>query len=103
MAVEIRLRRDTNLPALAEVLVRVHIRNGYPVEGVADKGLLAIGGSPPELSAGTSSRCRSGQHQVMACAAEPLLDLRRAEPSRQDDLGQFGAVSASPDPDLSDT
>jgi GNAT superfamily N-acetyltransferase len=35
-AVIIRPRRDDDLPALADVLVRVHTIDGYPVEGVAD-------------------------------------------------------------------
>lgn len=34
--VVIRRRRDADLPALAEVLVRVHALDGYPVEGVSD-------------------------------------------------------------------
>lgn len=36
MSVEVRERRDADLAALAEVLVRVHEQDGYPVEGVAD-------------------------------------------------------------------
>ncbi|MGL5826087.1 MAG: GNAT family N-acetyltransferase [Nocardioides sp.] len=32
----IRERRDTDLPNLANVLVEVHQRDGYPVEGVGD-------------------------------------------------------------------
>jgi GNAT superfamily N-acetyltransferase len=35
-AVIIRPRRDNDLPALADVLVRVHTVDGYPVEGVTD-------------------------------------------------------------------
>lgn len=33
---EIRERRDSDIPALAEVLIAVHEKDGYPVEGVAD-------------------------------------------------------------------
>ena len=33
---EIRPRRDSDLPSLARLLVEVHERDGYPVEGVAD-------------------------------------------------------------------
>lgn len=36
MTVEIRPRATSDLPALAAVLVRVHNKDGYPVEGVAD-------------------------------------------------------------------
>lgn len=36
MTNEIRERRDDDLPALARALVRVHARDRYPVEGVAD-------------------------------------------------------------------
>lgn len=44
--IEVRPRRDEDLPALGEVLVRVHQRDGYPVEGVADPiGWL----TPPNL------------------------------------------------------
>lgn len=32
----IRPRRDDDIPALARVLVEIHQRDGYPVEGVAD-------------------------------------------------------------------
>lgn len=32
----VRTRQDRDVPALAEVLVRVYERDGYPVEGVAD-------------------------------------------------------------------
>lgn len=35
-SLEIRPRSTDDLPALAEVLVRVHALDGYPVEGVAD-------------------------------------------------------------------
>lgn len=34
--IAIRHREDADLPALGEVLVRVHELDGYPVEGVAD-------------------------------------------------------------------
>lgn len=34
--VVIRRRRDSDLPELAQVLVRVHAEDGYPVEGIAD-------------------------------------------------------------------
>ena len=34
--VKIPPRHDEDIPALADVLVRVHIVDGYPVEGVAD-------------------------------------------------------------------
>jgi GNAT superfamily N-acetyltransferase len=34
--VVIRRRSDSDLPQLAQVLVRVHAADGYPVEGVAD-------------------------------------------------------------------
>jgi len=34
--VAIRRRSDSDLPELAQVLVRVHAEDGYPVEGVAD-------------------------------------------------------------------
>lgn len=36
MKCTIRTRLTEDLPALAEVLVRVHERDGYPVEGIAD-------------------------------------------------------------------
>jgi GNAT superfamily N-acetyltransferase len=36
MTVTIRPRREEDIPALADVLVRVHELDGYPVEGVAD-------------------------------------------------------------------
>jgi GNAT superfamily N-acetyltransferase len=36
MNVTIRPRREEDIPALADVLVRVHELDGYPVEGVAD-------------------------------------------------------------------
>lgn len=36
MSVLIRSRVDADIPALADVLVRVHAQDGYPVEGVAD-------------------------------------------------------------------
>lgn len=54
MGIEIRPRRDADLPALGEVLVRVHRRYGYPVEGVAD----AIGWlTPPRLLMAWSAIC----------------------------------------------
>lgn len=34
--IDIRPRRDEDIPALARVLVEVHEKDGYPVEGVAD-------------------------------------------------------------------
>ena len=36
MSCTVRPREDEDLPALAGVLVRVHERDGYPVEGVSD-------------------------------------------------------------------
>lgn len=36
MSVVIRPRIEEDIPALADVLVRVHAKDGYPVEGVAD-------------------------------------------------------------------
>ncbi|MGN6131937.1 MAG: GNAT family N-acetyltransferase [Nocardioidaceae bacterium] len=36
MNVEIRPREAADIPALAQVLVRVHAKDGYPVEGVAE-------------------------------------------------------------------
>lgn len=36
MDVVIRPRRTADLPELAQVLIRVHAQDGYPVEGVAD-------------------------------------------------------------------
>ena len=36
MSVVIRPRTEEDIPALAQVLVRVHEKDGYPVEGVAD-------------------------------------------------------------------
>lgn len=36
MSVVIRPRTEEDIPALADVLVRVHTQNGYPVEGVSD-------------------------------------------------------------------
>lgn len=35
-AVHVRRRRPADLPALGQVLIRVHAVDGYPVEGVAD-------------------------------------------------------------------
>lgn len=52
MDVVIRPREQADLPALAEVLVRVHTQDGYPVEGVADpEGWLT---PPRELAAWTA-------------------------------------------------
>lgn len=52
MTVTIRPRRPEDIPALAEVLVRVHARDGYPVEGVAQPEQWI---SPPhELAAWTA-------------------------------------------------
>lgn len=36
MDIEVRPRESADIPALAAVLVRVHAKDGYPVEGVTD-------------------------------------------------------------------
>lgn len=52
MSVVIRLRDANDLPELARVLVRVHDRDGYPVEGVADPESWLT--PPRELAAWTA-------------------------------------------------
>lgn len=51
-AVTIRDRRDSDLPELARILVRVHDVDGYPVEGVADPNAWLH--SPTELRSWTA-------------------------------------------------
>jgi GNAT superfamily N-acetyltransferase len=52
MTVAVRQRQPEDLPALANVLVRVHARDGYPVEGVADSQAWLT--PPRELAAWTA-------------------------------------------------
>lgn len=50
--VEVRPRKNADIPELAQVLVRVHARDGYPVEGVADPEAWLT--PPRELAAWTA-------------------------------------------------
>jgi GNAT superfamily N-acetyltransferase len=53
MTVVIRTRREEDIPDLANVLIRVHALDGYPVEGVADpEGWLR---HPNELQSWTAT------------------------------------------------
>lgn len=70
MSVEVRERRDSDLAALAEVLVRVHEQDGYPVEGVADP--VAWLTPPRQLAAWTALHDDKpvGQATLTKAAAE---------------------------------
>ncbi len=52
MNVEIRARQAADIPALAQMLVRVHAEDGYPVEGVADPAAWLT--PPREIAAWTA-------------------------------------------------
>ncbi|MGO1055376.1 GNAT family N-acetyltransferase [Crossiella sp. CA198] len=52
MSLEIRPRQKADFPDLAQVLVRVHARDGYPVEGVTEPEMWLT--PPHELAAWTA-------------------------------------------------
>lgn len=71
----IRRRQDEDLPALAEVLVRVHALDGYPVEGVADpEGWLR---HPRELQSWTAESDGTPVGQVTLTRASAEDDAAR--------------------------
>lgn len=65
----VRTRVAEDLPALAEVLVRVHERDGYPVEGVADP--LAWLSHPDALASWTAVIEEVPVGQVTLTSADP--------------------------------
>ncbi|MGL5826288.1 MAG: GNAT family N-acetyltransferase [Nocardioides sp.] len=71
----IRERVPEDFPALADVLVRVHARDGYPVEGVAD----ALGWLTPPSAFAAWSAVRQGQviGQATLAYARPNDDAAR--------------------------
>lgn len=72
----IRERRDDDLPALAAALVRVHVQDGYPVEGVADPvGWLE---HPQALRSWTATVDGAPIGQVTLTEADPGDDAARA-------------------------
>lgn len=72
MTFAIRARRDEDLPALADVLVRVHAQDGYPVEGVADpEGWLR---HPNELESWTAAEDDQPIGQITLTRAVPEDD-----------------------------
>lgn len=74
-SVTIRPRRDHDIPALADALVRVHAVDGYPVEGVADPaGFLR---HPHELMSWTAQVGGTPVGQVMLTRATPDDDAAR--------------------------
>lgn len=72
----VRERRDTDLPDLAAALVRVHARDGYPVEGVADP--VAWLKHPHALQSWTAVVKGSPIGQVTLTEADPHDDAARA-------------------------
>jgi GNAT superfamily N-acetyltransferase len=76
MTLTIRTRRDEDLPNLAAVLVRVHAKDGYPVEGVADpEGWLR---HPNELENWTAVEDDQPIGQITLTRAVPEDDAARA-------------------------
>ncbi len=70
MDVVIRPRKAADLPELAQVLIRVHAQDGYPVEGVADpQGWLT---PPQEIAAWTALHADRpiGQISLTSATAE---------------------------------
>lgn len=68
MSLVIRPRETGDLPELAEVLVRVHAHDGYPVEGVADPAAWLT--PPRELAAWTAALNRRPiGHMSLTCAS----------------------------------
>lgn len=74
-AVIIRPRRDNDLPALADVLVRVHTVDGYPVEGVTDPGAWLH--HPHELQSWTAE-----------VAGQPVGQITLAHATADDDAAR---------------
>ena len=76
MTVTIRPRRAEEIPDLANVLVRVHALDGYPVEGVADpEGWLH---QPNELQSWTAAEDGKPIGQITLTHATPDGDVARA-------------------------
>lgn len=75
MGLRVRARLDDDLPALAEILVRVHAQDGYPVEGVADP----VAWLTPErqIAAWTADLDGEPIGQAALTTADPLDDAAR--------------------------
>lgn len=75
MSITVRERRNADLTALAEILVRVHARDGYPVEGVADP--LAWLSAPRQIAAWTAVDDGNPIGQAVLTAAAPDDDAAK--------------------------
>ena len=73
--VTVRPRRDDDIPILADVLVRVHALDGYPVEGVADP--QAWLSHPHELRSWTAEVDGQPVGQITLTAATDADDAAR--------------------------
>lgn len=72
MTLTIRYRREEDLPNLASTLVRVHARDGYPVEGVADPEAWLR--HPHEIQSWTAGHDDKPIGQVTLARARPEDD-----------------------------
>ncbi|WP_454860420.1 N-acetyltransferase family protein [Promicromonospora soli] len=75
MTLTIRPRREEDIPDLANVLVRVHALDGYPVEGVADPEAWLR--HPNELQSWTATEDEKPIGQVTLTRATPEDDAAR--------------------------
>ncbi|MEU4284853.1 GNAT family N-acetyltransferase [Nocardiopsis dassonvillei] len=96
-AVEVRSREEQDLDACARLLVEVHERDGYPVEGVADpRGWLELDNSGRAWVALTEGAVAG--HVSLSCnSSDDAVKLWRAQNSgRPEAVASVGRLFVSP-------